>query len=104
MPQKVMDEKLRADQRMRNDVIDLLASWNVGWSPATWGACNVAAKRSKFYCLFVNFFHLRCFFLCTHLHSHPIKKISLFFFFLPPTLVKIWKHQARATKNQLGLA
>ena len=35
LPQKSMGEKLRADQRMRNDVIDLFASWNVGWSPDT---------------------------------------------------------------------
>ena len=30
LPQKHMGEKLRGDQRMRNDIIDLLSSWNVG--------------------------------------------------------------------------
>ena len=32
LPQKVIGESLRADQMLRNDVIDLLASMNVGWS------------------------------------------------------------------------
>ena len=33
LPQKVSSDTMRADQKMYNDVIDLLASWNVGWSP-----------------------------------------------------------------------
>ena len=33
LPKKV--DTPRADQRMYNDIIDLLASWNIGWSPDT---------------------------------------------------------------------
>ena len=32
LPRKAIGESLRADQRLRNDVIDLLSSMNVGWS------------------------------------------------------------------------
>ena len=44
LPQKVSSDTMRADQKMYNDVIDLLASWNVGWSPdsvETVGKCCV---------------------------------------------------------------
>lgn len=38
IPSKASSDKLRAaDQQLRNDVIDLLASWNVGWAPDTVG-------------------------------------------------------------------
>ena len=33
LPRKAIGESLRADQRLRNDVIDLLSSMNIGWSP-----------------------------------------------------------------------
>ena len=33
LPQKYMGDRPRADQKMRNDLIDLLASWSVGWTP-----------------------------------------------------------------------
>ena len=33
LPQKVSSDTIRVDKKMYNDVIDLLASWNVGWSP-----------------------------------------------------------------------
>ena len=33
LPQKVSSDTMRADQKMYNDIFDLLASWNVGWSP-----------------------------------------------------------------------
>lgn len=35
LPRKVDSETPKADQRMYNDIIDLLASWNIGWSPDT---------------------------------------------------------------------
>ena len=35
LPKKVESETPRADQRMFNDIIDFLASWNIGWSPDT---------------------------------------------------------------------
>ena len=33
LPGKVSGDKLRADQQLYNDLIDLLASWSVGWAP-----------------------------------------------------------------------
>ena len=33
LPNKVTLDKLRADQRLYNDLIDMLGLWNVGWSP-----------------------------------------------------------------------
>jgi len=33
LPQKHVGDNLRADQRMKNDFIDLLSSWSVGWTP-----------------------------------------------------------------------
>lgn len=33
LPKKYSGERLRADQSLYNDVLDLLASWNVGWGP-----------------------------------------------------------------------
>ena len=33
LPKKVSSDTMRTDQKMYNHVIDLLASWNVGWSP-----------------------------------------------------------------------
>ena len=35
LPKKVDSETPRADHRMFNDIIDLLASWNISWSPDT---------------------------------------------------------------------
>ena len=33
LPQKLEGNKLRGDQRLRNDLIDVLAAMNIGWSP-----------------------------------------------------------------------
>ena len=33
LPKKYSGERLKADQLLYNDVLDLLASWNVGWGP-----------------------------------------------------------------------
>ena len=33
LPQKYNGERLRADQSLYNDVIDMFASWNIGWGP-----------------------------------------------------------------------
>ena len=32
LPKKCVGDKLRADKKMRNDYIDLLSSWSVGWT------------------------------------------------------------------------
>ena len=44
LPKKYSVERLKADQLLYNDVLDLLASWNVGWGPdsvQTVGECCV---------------------------------------------------------------
>lgn len=38
LPAKVKGDKLRGDQRMFNDVVDLLGAMNIGWTPDVVGS------------------------------------------------------------------